>query len=81
MYVCVTERSLEIRVPVLSPKFQLKLTSALLRYWLGSCRLTLKAMARFWMKFESAWFTSLTWASDMVKGTWSDDGEKDAQSL
>ena len=80
-YVWVTVCSLEIRVPLLSPKSQLKLMSALPRYWLGSWSLMLKAMARFWMKFWSSWFMSLSWASDMLKGTWSDDRSKDVGML
>ncbi len=38
-------------------------------------------MARFWMKFWSFSFTSLTWESDMVKGTWSGDSAKDVELL
>lgn len=79
MYVCVTMCSLEIRVPLLSPKSQVKLISALLRYWLGSWMLTVKPIAWFWMKFWSFWFTSLIWARDMVNGTWSNDGAKNKE--
>lgn len=64
-------RSLEIRVPLLSPKSQVRVTSEALRYWLGSWMLMLKAIARFWMKFWSSWLTSLIWLSDMVNGIWS----------
>lgn len=74
-YMCVTWRSLEIRVPLLSPKSQLKVTSEALRYWLGSWRLMLKTMAWFWMKLWSAWFTSLIWVSDTVKGIWSGEAQ------
>lgn len=38
-------------------------------------------MAWFWMKFWSFWLTSLTWASDKVKGTWSGDEAKDVELL
>lgn len=75
MYVCVTVFSLVMRVPLLSPKSQVKATSELLRYWLGSWRLMLKETARFWTKLWSAWFRSLTWVRVTLKGIWSEERE------
>lgn len=75
-YVWVTVVSREMRVPLLSPKSQLKVMSDPLRYWLGSCKLMLKDTALFWIKLWSPWLMSPTWDNITVKGIWSREEEE-----
>lgn len=76
MYVWVTVNSLEMRAPLSSPKSQLKVMSALLRYSLGSWRVMVKAIALFWMKRMSPATMSFTWSRETAKGIWSEENRK-----
>lgn len=73
MYVWVTVNSLDMRAPLSSPKSQLKVISALLRYSLGSWRVMVKAIALFWMKRMSPATMSFTWSRETAKGIWSEE--------
>lgn len=73
VYVWVTVSSLEITVPLLSPKSQLKVMSESARKALGSWTAMAKAMARFWINVWSPSSLSFTCVRVTANGIWSKD--------